>query len=119
MEPKDISANWEYFIKALCQRLDIASTADINHLHARLDKLEKLLYRKQSLEKNDKKPQSKKKKSASALALEIISHHPDGADFKTIKAATGFDDKKLRNIIFRLYNNKKIDRIKRGIYKVL
>jgi hypothetical protein len=47
----------------------------------------------------------------------VIGNHPDGTDFKTIKAATGFEDKKLRNIIFRLDKIKRIQRVTRGIYK--
>ncbi|PIE61079.1 MAG: hypothetical protein CSA29_05230 [Desulfobacterales bacterium] len=119
MEPNDLSANWEQFIKILFHRLDIPSMEDIRRLNARLDNLEQLMYRKRSLESGKKGIRPKRKKSASAIVLEIIGHHPDGTDFKTIKAATGFDDKKLRNIIFRLFSNKKIERVKRGVYRVL
>jgi hypothetical protein len=49
--------------------------------------------------------------------LNVIGNHPEGTDFKTIKAATGFGDKKLRNIIFRLDRIEKIERVSRGIYK--
>ena len=103
----------------LLQRLDIPPKEDIGNLHARLDKLEQLIYQKNPAGKQDGKPRTTKKKSASAIVLEIIGNHPEGTNFKTIKAATGFDDKKLRNIIFRLDKIKKIQRVSRGIYKTL
>ena len=117
MESMDFGNNWETFIKMLLHRLDIPTKEDINNLHARLDKLEQLIYQKQPLGKRDGKERTAKKKSASAVVLEIIGNHPQGTNFKTIKAATGFDDKKLRNIIFRLDKIKKIERVSRGIYQ--
>ena len=119
MEQPDFGTNWESFIKMLLQRLDIPTKEDIGNLHARLDKLEQLIYQKTPAGKQDGKPKTTKRKSASAIVLEIIGNHPEGTNFKTIKAATGFDDKKLRNIIFRLDKIKKIQRVSRGIYKTL
>ena len=117
MEQTDLSANWENFIKMLLQRLDIPTKEDIANLHARLDKLEQLIYQKQPSGRPSTKQRTTKKKSASSIVLEIIGNHPEGTNFKTIKAATGYDDKKLRNIIFRLDKIKKIQRVNRGIYK--
>ncbi len=57
------------------------------------------------------------RKSASSVILEIIAGYPDGVDFKTIMDITGFEDKKLRNIIYRLDSLGKIQRVKRGNYK--
>ena len=39
-----------------------------------------------------------------------------GTDFATIQAKTDFDEKKIRNIIFRLNKIGKIKRKSRGIY---
>jgi hypothetical protein len=116
-ENTELGANWEGFVKILLHRLDIPTKEDINNLHARLDKLEQLIYQKQPGAKRSAPPRTAKRKSASAVVLEIIANHPRGTNFKTIKAATGFDDKKLRNIIFRLDKIGKIQRINRGIYK--
>ncbi|MCG8686419.1 MAG: phasin family protein [Desulfobacterales bacterium] len=117
MEQTDLSANWENFIKMLLHRLDIPTKEDISNLHTRLDKLEQLIYQKQPSGRQSTKNRTPRKKSASSIVLEIIGNHPEGTNFKTIKAATGFDDKKLRNIIFRLDKIKKIQRVSRGIYK--
>lgn len=119
MEQNDLGTNWEGFIKMLLHRLDIPSKEDIAALHTRLDKLEQLIYQKQPSGRKNGPQKPAKRKSASAIVLEVIANHPDGTNFKTIKAATGFDDKKLRNIIFRLDKIKKIERVSRGIYKTI
>jgi Mg/Co/Ni transporter MgtE len=60
---------------------------------------------------------AKKKEAASDKVLEVIQNQEQGADFKKIKAETKFDDKKIRNIIFRLHKLGQIEKVKRGIYK--
>ncbi len=115
----DQTTNWEGFIKLILNRLDIPTKEDISFLHDRLDKLEQLLYQKQPTTRKQTKKAATKRKSASSIVLEVVANHPKGTNFKTIKAATGFDDKKIRNIIFRLDKLKKIKRIKRGIYKII
>lgn len=115
----DLGTNWEGFIKMLLQRLDIPTKEDIGNLHDRLDKLEQLIYQKQPTARKENQRRASKRKSASAIVLEIIANHPDGTNFKTIKAATGFNDKKLRNIIFRLDKIGRIERVSRGIYKTI
>ena len=116
-ENTELGANWESFVKMLLHRLDIPTKKDINNLHTRLDKFEQLLYQKQPGAKRSTQRRTAKRKNASTIVLEIIANHPKGTNFKTIKAATGFDDKKLRNIIFRLDKIGKIQRVNRGIYK--
>ena len=117
METIECNANWENFIKMLLHRLDIPTKEDISNLHKRLDKLEQLIYQNHPSSRQKGKSRTPRKKSASSIVLSIIGNHPEGTNFKTIKAATGFDDKKLRNIIFRLDKIEKIQRVSRGIYK--
>ncbi len=116
-EKPELWANWEGFVKMLLDRLDIPTKEDIISLHGRLDKLEQLLYQKQPAAKKKRTKPSIKQKSASSIVLDVIANHPDGTNYTTIKAATGFNEKKLRNIIFRLDKIKRIKRVKRGIYK--
>jgi len=116
-ENTELGNNWEGFIKTLLHRLDIPTKEDINNLHDRLDKLEQLIYQKQPGLKRGARPRTAKRKSASSIVLEVIENYPGGTNFKTIKSTTGFEDKKLRNIIFRLDKIGKIQRVKRGIYK--
>ena len=117
IEKPELGTNWESFIKMLLNRLDIPTKEDIILLHGRLDKLEQLLHQKKSGPAKKKAKPGLKKKSASSIVLDVIATHPEGTNFKTIKAATKFEEKKLRNIIFRLDKIKRIKRVKRGIYK--
>jgi len=117
VEKQELGTNWEGFIKMLLHRLDIPTKEDITLLHGRLDKLEQLLYQKKSGAAKKRPKPGLKKKSASSIVLDVFANHPEGTNFKTIKAATGFEEKKLRNIIFRLDKIKRIKRVKRGIYK--
>ncbi|MCD4719668.1 MAG: phasin family protein [Desulfobacula sp.] len=117
VEKSEYGANWEGFIKMLLNRLEIPTKEDIISLHGRLDKLEQLLYQKQPTAKKKRAKPTIRRKSASSIFLAVIANHPKGTNFKTLRAATGFNDKKLRNIIFRLDKIKRIKRVKRGIYK--
>ncbi len=118
-ESTELGTNWEGFVKMLLHRLDIPTRGDIRELHNRLDKLEQLIYQRQPGARKDAVQRPVRKKSASSVVLEIIANYPEGTNFKTIKAATGYNDKKLRNIIFRLDKIGKIEKVKRGIYKAI
>ena len=47
---------------------------------------------------------------------QIISRAKNGADTVTIKQKTGFNDKKVQNIIYKLKKQGKIQSSKKGIY---
>ncbi|MFH1152879.1 MAG: hypothetical protein V1793_03595 [Pseudomonadota bacterium] len=113
---------WEAIVKFLLGRIEIPSREEIEMINKRLDRLEKQLFQKKPRSRKSSTgesavPERKRKRTASDAVLEVINSHADGADFKTIQAETGFDEKKLRNIIFRLDKLKRIVREKRGIYK--
>jgi predicted nucleic acid-binding Zn-ribbon protein len=61
-----------------------------------------------------------RKKAPQATAtdkiLKIIKRSKKGVDVPTLKKKTGFDDKKVRNIIFRASKEGKIKKSGRGIY---
>lgn len=102
-------------------------------------KMEKLLkaYEKPTTPKAAKKPKRKvvkakakravaarkptrRKKAASMTAteqvLKIIGRSRKGVDVPKLKAKTGFNDKKVRNIVFRASKEGKITKVGRGIY---
>jgi predicted transcriptional regulator of viral defense system len=56
------------------------------------------------------------KLTATDEVLKLINASKKGLDIVTIKNETGFDDKKVRNIIFRNYKEGKIQRAGRGVY---
>jgi DNA-binding transcriptional regulator PaaX len=50
------------------------------------------------------------------VAFDVIRRSRQGLGFSEIQAKTGFGDKKIRNIIFRLNKIGKIKRKRRGTY---
>ena len=123
---------WEGLVHLFLEKFEIPSRVDIVQIHQRLDRVENLIYQNQP-EAFFQPPKAlqaesagvkmtggigeKKSVIASDVVLNVIAEQAKGADFKTIKAATDYNDKKLRNIIFRLDKIGKIKRVKRGIYK--
>ena len=66
-----------------------------------------------------KKVVSRKKATqvtATDKILRIIKRSKKGVDVPTLKKKTGFDDKKVRNIVFRASKEGKIKKSGRGIY---
>jgi hypothetical protein len=54
--------------------------------------------------------------TATDQILGIIKRFKKGVDVPTLKRKTGFDDKKVRNIVFRASKEGKIKKSGRGIY---
>jgi hypothetical protein len=54
--------------------------------------------------------------TATDQILGIIKRFKKGVDVPTLKEKTGFDDKKVRNIVFRASKEGKIKKSGRGIY---
>ena len=54
--------------------------------------------------------------TATDQILGIIKRFKKGVDIGTLKKKTGFDDKKVRNIVFRASKEGKIKKSGRGIY---
>ena len=69
-------------------------------------------------QKATKAPVKKKatKVSATDQVLNIINSSEKGVDATTLKKKTGFNDKKIRNIIFRTMKQGKIQSAERGVY---
>ena len=57
-----------------------------------------------------------KKTTSTEQILKIIRRSRKGVDVPALKAKTGFEDKKVRNIIFRASKEGKIKKVGRGIY---
>jgi len=60
---------------------------------------------------------SKGKKSGIQTVLDMIKKSKTGIDVGTLIKKTGFEDKKIRNIIFKAWKEGKIERVGRGVYK--
>ena len=68
--------------------------------------------------KAPKAPAKKKavKATATDQVLKIINRSKKGVDTATLMKKTGFDEKKVRNIIFKTFKQGKIKKADRGIY---
>jgi len=69
--------------------------------------------RKAAAKKAVKKPAAP---TATDQVLKIIKRFKKGVDVPTLTERTGFDEKKVRNIVTRAFSQKKIKRVARGIY---
>jgi len=103
------------------QQYGIPTKKDFDKLVERMDRLEKVIRDAVSLGRHARSsgPHSGGaggEISASEIVLEVISKADEPVGIPEIREKTGFGDKKLRNIIFRLYKNGAIARKQRGRY---
>ena len=80
----------------------------------------KILAKKAPAKKAPAKKAPAQKKAAQPTAtdaiLKIIKASKKGVDAPTLVKKTGFNQKKVRNILFRTYKQGKIKRLDKGIY---
>jgi hypothetical protein len=111
--------SFDAMVKFFMHNYHIPTKRDIDRLNDRLDRLEKLIRalparpRRSSGKNGEAAPQS-----ATDTVLDLIRHNEGGIGIAAIRKQTGYDDKKLRNIIFRLNKMEKITRVSRGSYKI-
>jgi hypothetical protein len=104
--------------------LKVPTRAEFDKLAKRVDALEKALKAKKPAKKA-KKAVPKKKGAAkgkrqatnSEKVLRVIKRNPAGVNVATLKERTKLDDKKIRDIVFRLSKQGRIKRTGRGVYK--
>ena len=63
-----------------------------------------------------KAPAKVAKKTDTEKVLEIINRSKKGVDTATLMKKTGFNQKKVRNMLHRTYKQGKITRVAKGIY---
>lgn len=98
----------------------------LKSLNLATDKVEKLMKKVETLEKpqNLKKPGAKapskarapKKTSDSDAVLAIIKRFKKGVDGATLRKKTGFEGRKIRDIVYRLKKRGKIKIEGKGVY---
>lgn len=108
-------------IYELMEEYNIPTKKDFDRLNEKLTELENLLKQIALTSsygggKIAGEKKSGKKVTAAEMVFNIVRKEKKPVDFKMLKDKTGFDDKKLRNIIFRLHATKKIKRVERGCY---
>ena len=113
-------------VKFFMQHYDIPTKKDFAKLSAKMDRLEKLIKAAKPTGSRTRvsngtaagRGTARSKSGATAYdrVLGVIKGHKQGAGFSEIRDGTGFDEKKIRNIIFRLNKIGKIRRKRRGLY---
>lgn len=114
--------SFDTMVKFFMRQYNIPTKKDVNNLITRLDRLETLVKatarpsKGGRISSKDKALSGKSSATSSDVVFNIIKTYKNGAGFADIQAKTGFNEKKLRNIIFRLNHMNKIKRKNRGIY---
>ena len=114
---KGKSVSFDAMVKFFMNTYNIPTRQDIERLNERLDRIERLIVNAgRTKDRRANKLNEAKEMTASDQVLEIVRRYQDGVGFAEIKLQTGYDAKKLRNIIFRLNKMGKIKAKKRGVY---
>ncbi|MGD9300484.1 MAG: hypothetical protein PVI13_02835 [Desulfobacterales bacterium] len=115
---KGKAISFDAMVKFFMQNYDIPTKKDVDKLMARLDRLENLIKQSALVANNTRALPSRRKTALTAvdIVLDAIKRSRQGLGFAEIQAKTGFDEKKIRNIIFRLNKTGKIKRKRRGVY---
>jgi hypothetical protein len=116
---KGKAVSFDAMVKFFMQNYNIPTKKDVERLMAKLDRLENLIQASLASGRYPlKEPVETRKTAVTAvdIVFDVIKRSRNGAGFADIQAKTGFGDKKIRNIIFRLNKIGKIKRQKRGIY---
>lgn len=110
--------SFDAMVKFFIRQYGIPTKRDVDRLVEKLDRIENLVKKSGGTvsKKAARKGSGKSTVTASDTVFKTIKSFRQGAGFSDIQAKTGFDEKKLRNIIFRLNKLNKIKRKSRGIY---
>jgi hypothetical protein len=125
---KSKTVTFDAMVKFFMQTYDIPTKKDVDKLLARLDRIEKLL-KSAGISRRRGRPAGKQqakyrlRRGSSAMTAtekvyQFIGKHKQGIGVNELSIKTGFDVKKIRNIIFRLNKNGMIKRKSRGLYVV-
>jgi len=121
------SVSFDAMVKFFMRHYNVPTKKDIANLITKIDRIETLIKSTSAPAKSKRSAKATPKRkgsgpasslTASDMVMGVIKKSKQGAGFAEIQAATGFGEKKLRNIIFRLNQIKKIKRKSRGVYIV-
>ena len=119
---KGKSVSFDAMVKFFLQYHNIPTKKDIDRLMERIDRLEGLIQRAggggiaRNAGGSERRARPKGEATAADIVLGVIGRAGGEIGFADIKKQTGFDDKKLRNIIYRLSKLDRIRRVRRGFY---
>ncbi len=120
--------SFDAMVKFFLQYYNIPTRKDIDKMMTQLERIEhfiktsttssKLYSGTRTKTSSNNASSVKPAITSSDVAFEVIKRFKNGVGFADVQARTEFDEKKLRNIIYRLNKAGKIKRIKRGVYIV-
>ena len=122
---KGKAVSFDAMVKFFMHNYDIPTKKDVDKIMDRMDRLENLLKSisgntgKRTGNKNvsgGNSAASRTKTTALDQVLSIIKSLNNGAGIADIQDRTGFGEKKIRNIIYRLSKTGKIKSKSRGLY---
>jgi hypothetical protein len=118
--------SFDAMVKFFMQNYEIPTKKDVEKITARLDRIEKLLKSaglgsgrgrtKGARTAEGRKTRGRSGTTAVDIVLNVIKDFKQGAGLAEIKSKTDYGDKKIRNILYRLYKDGRIRRISRGTY---
>lgn len=117
---KGKTVSFDAMVKFFMQQYNLPTKKDIDKIIEQLDRLERAVKALGGAKVNRRAIANRKGGGAGDNATEVvyalIEKSKDGIGVPEIKDKTKFEDKKLRNIIFRLHKIGKIVRKRRGLY---
>lgn len=121
---KERQVSVDTMVRLFLKTYDIPTKKDLDKIITRLDRLEKLALNVSSLQgqrlrgtaRRDAGKRARSVVTATDMVLDVTKRHRGGVGFKEIQSQTGFQEKTIRNIIFRLDKLGRIKRVNRGIY---
>lgn len=119
---KGKSISFDAMVKFFMHAYDIPTKRDVDKLLARLDRIEALIAAGAAGAAGGRRKGARRRSNgvpAADAVLDSIKRSKQGLKFADIQAKTGYPDKKIRNIIFRLNKLGKIKRHTRGVYVAL
>jgi len=123
---KGKTVSFDTMIRLFIRQYNLPTRRDIDKLANRIERLEKAVNALKRQVRGGVAPVSKQGASRpraktdpgdSERVMEMIRNQPRGVGFPQMREQTGFEDKKIRNIVFRLKKLGKIERVRRGVYK--
>lgn len=113
-------ASFDAMVKLFIRNYDIPTRKDVDMLMAKLNRLESLIKSGAHAGKGPGTAVPRRKNSKAGTASEsiyqVIKQSRSGMGFADIRAKTGYEEKKVRNTIYRLHSMGKITRKSRGVY---
>jgi hypothetical protein len=107
---------FDAMVKFFMQQYGIPTKKDIEKILARLDQLERLIQASPAVAGRRRRRGAEAGGGATDAILALIAASPGGVSLAEMSSQTGFDAKKIRNVVYRLNRAGRIRRRERGLY---